>query len=203
MIIRDYFPTATQDVAAIARGASGTPLTAPTPCREFDLRHLIDHLIGTTGGLTRLGRREPLDPNDPYGSRTDATSGDWPAVLAGNLAALADAWSTDRAWEGTVDVGGSELPAAMIGEMSMAEVLLHGWDLAAASGQRPAVPDDVARELLRHIDETAEWGRSMGAYGDRVELDDGAAAGPFEHALAAAGRDPAWTSQPATTTAVN
>ncbi len=198
MIIRDYFPTAAQDVITIAHGATRTPLTAPTPCAEFDLRHLIDHLIGTTGGLTRLGRREPLDPDDPYGSRTDATGGDWLAVLAGNLTALADAWSTDGAWDGTVDMGGSALPATMIGEMSMAEVLLHGWDLASAAGHRLAVPDDVAGELLRHIEQTAEWGRSMGAYGEPVRLDEQTAAGPFGRALAAAGRDPHWSRRAAT-----
>ncbi len=195
MIIREYFPTAASDVAAIAHGAVGTPMTAPTPCSEFDLRQLINHFIGTTGGLTRVGLRTPLDPDDPYGSGTDAADGQWAPRLATNLDALAAAWSPERAWDGTVDMGGTELPAVLIGEMSMAEILLHGWDLARASGQRLAVPEEVARQVLRHIDQTAEWGRSMGAYGPafRITQDDHVAPGVFERALAAAGRDPHWT----------
>ena len=192
MIIRRYFPTAAADVAAIARGAAATPLTAPTPCAEFDLRTLINHFIGTTDALARVGRRHALNPDDPYGARNDATAGDWPAALASNLSELAAVWSAEPTWNGAVDMGGNELPAVLIGEMSMAEVLLHGWDLAAATGQRLSVPDDAASELLRHITDTAEWGRSMGAYGP-VVVDAAAARGPFGRALATAGRAPRWT----------
>ena len=106
--------------------------------------------------------------------------------------ALADVWSRQEAWDGTVSMAGQEMPATLIGEMSLAELLLHGWDLARATGQHLIVPEDVGGELLRHVDETAEWGRSMGAYGPRVAIEEPAHATAFERALAAAGRDPAW-----------
>ena len=194
MIIRDYFPTAAKEVGEIARGAAPADLTAPTPCADFDLKTLINHVIGTTGALALVGRRAQLDPEDPYGARNDATGGDWAGQLAARTAALADVWSRPEAWDGTVSMAGQELPATLMGELSMAEMLLHGWDLARGTGRQLTVPEDVGRELLRHIDETAEWGRSMGAYGPPVAVDGRAGATAFERALAAAGRDPAWVA---------
>jgi hypothetical protein len=79
----------------------------------------------------------------------------------------------------------------MIGEMAMAEVLLHGWDLARATGQPLSVPDEVGRELRRSIEETAGLGRSMGAYGEEVRVGDERP--EFERALGASGRDPGWS----------
>jgi hypothetical protein len=77
MILRDYFPTAAKEVGEIARAAASADLTAPTPCTDFDLRTLINHVIGTTGALAAVGRREELDADDPYGAANDATDGDW------------------------------------------------------------------------------------------------------------------------------
>ena len=195
MIIRDYFPTAAEQMSQIAAGAANADLTASTPCTEFDLRGLVNHVIGTTAALAAVGRREPLDADDPYGAKEDATGGDWAGELTARATALAEAWSTPAAWEGTVSMAGQELPATLIGEMSLAETLLHAWDLAQASGQQLTVPDDVGRELLRHIDETAEWGRSMGAYGPEVTVDQSDRAPAFARALAAAGRNPAWAGE--------
>jgi hypothetical protein len=91
-------------------------------------------------------------------------------------------------------MAGQEMPAALIGEMAMAEMLLHGWDLARATGQQLSVPDDVGGELLRHIDETAQWGRSVGAYGPQVAVEEPSGATAFVRALATSGRNPAWTT---------
>ncbi len=199
MIIRDYFPAAAAQIGEIAAGAANADLTASTPCTEFDLRHLVNHVIGTMGALSAVGRREPLDTEDPYGAKKDVTGGDWTRAVAARATALAEAWSAPAAWDGTVTMAGQEMPATLIGEMSLAEMLLHGWDLAQTTGQQLTVPDDVGRELLRHIDRTAEWGRSMGAYGPAVTVEHPDRAPAFRRALAAAGREPSWSRTPAVT----
>jgi uncharacterized protein (TIGR03086 family) len=153
---------------------------------------LVNHFIGTTGALARVGRREALDPDDPYGSQRDPSQGDWQHELATNIESVAQTWAQPEAWEGTVQMGGPAMPAPMIGEMALAEVLLHGWDLAQATGQQLPVPDEVGRELRRSIEETAELGRSMGAYGDEVRVENEES--EFQRALGASGRDPGWRS---------
>lgn len=192
MIFRESFPTVAGAVIGVVHGAGHIELDAPTPCRDFDLRALINHVTGTTSALARVGRRLPLDADDPYGARLDPSRGDWQHELASNISDLAAVWSKPEAWEGTVDMGGGENPAVMIGEMAVAEILLHGWDLARATGQDLTVPEPLARELLRSVEQTAELGRSMGAYGPVVTVR--ADSGAFERALAASGRDPAWAS---------
>lgn len=185
------FPRQVTDaVVEVVHGACQVDLSSPTPCPDFDLKSLLNHYIGTTGALTRAGLRQPLDPADPYGSTVDSTRGAWQEKLIGNLNDLAQAWGDERAWQGTVDMGGSEAPAAMIGEMALAEVALHGWDLARATGQQLVIAGDWAAELRRSIEETGELGRSMGAYGPEVELTGDVT--EFERALAASGRAPGW-----------
>ncbi len=112
-------------------------------------------------------------------------------MLADNVEALADAWAGDAAWSGSVQLG-AEMPASTIGEMAYAEILLHGWDVARAVGSGLELTPEMAAALLQTIEETADLGRRMGAYGAAVEVPEDA--GDFDRALAAAGRDPDWSA---------
>lgn len=182
---------ACQLVTTVLHAAAATGLDRPTPCTDFNLRRLIDHFAGTTGALARAGTRQPLDPDDPWGSRTSVADGDSAGVLAANLDALAAGWSTPAAWRGSVATGGGELPATAVGDMALIEVLVHGWDLARSAGALLPVSPELGSEARRLVEETAELGRQLQAYGPPVALDQTAT--DFEHALAAAGRDPGWT----------
>ncbi|HET9648523.1 MAG TPA: TIGR03086 family metal-binding protein [Microlunatus sp.] len=177
--------------AAIREIDPPTAPDAPTPCADFDVRTLVNHAFGTTRAMARLAAKEGLDPDDPWGSRTDAADGDWPHRLADQLEATANAWSAPEAWQGQLDLGGGDQPASTIGEMAFVEVMVHGWDVARAGGRRPVIPDEVGTELLRAVDASAELGRSMGAYGPEVHVDDSAP--DFDRALGLTGRDPDWT----------
>ncbi len=166
-------------------------LAISTPCADFDLRTLVNHALGTTTALARLARKESLDPDDPWGSRTDDAGGDWPGRLADRLEATAVAWDDPAAWVGSIDLGGGEQPASVIGEMAFVEVLVHGWDVTRAAGQRPEITDEVGVELLRAVGASVELGRKMGAYGPEVEVPSDAS--DFDKALGLAGRDPSWS----------
>jgi uncharacterized protein (TIGR03086 family) len=196
MTIREFFPAAADEVAKLVEATDPAALATQTPCSDFDLRALINHFVGTTRALATVGRRNPMDAADPYGSRQDPSTGAWQQELTANLRDLAVVWSDPRAWTGAVDMGGGPSPAIMIGEMAMAEILLHGWDLAQATGQQLSVPAALARELRRSIEQTADLGRAMGAYGPQVPVTAGAS--EFDRALAASGRDPHWRPVPVT-----
>ena len=187
---RNDFHPAADEVVRIVTAADVDTLEAPTPCVNFDVGELVNHFVGTMGALARVGERQALDPEDPYGARQNPSREDWRRILADNIEAVRHAWSKPAAWEGTVTMGGQQMPAPMIAEMALAEMLLHGWDLARATGQQLDVPDRVAGGLRRSVEETAELGRTMGAYGDAVPVS--AAAGELDRALGASGRDPRW-----------
>jgi uncharacterized protein (TIGR03086 family) len=190
MSATEVFPEACQTIAAVVRAAADADLDQPTPCRDWDLRTLADHFAGTSQAMATLGRQGTLDADDPWGSKTKATDGDWSASIVDNLEAMADGWSRPESWGGSLAVGGNEMPAKSIGDMALIEVLLHGWDVGTATGQRIEVSDALGRELRSAVLDTAELGRQMGAYGPEVPVSEDSSA--LEQALAAAGRDPQW-----------
>lgn len=190
MSATDVFPEACSTITAVVQAAADANLERPTPCLDWDLRTLVNHFAGTTGAMARLAERQPLDPDNPWGSATEATSGDWVATLADHVGAISTGWSKPQAWDGSVSVGDNAMPAQVIGEMALIEVMLHGWDVAAATGQGVAVSEQLAKELRLAIENTAQMGRQMGAYGPEVTV--AADASDFHRGLAAAGRDPSW-----------
>ncbi|GAB3756885.1 TIGR03086 family metal-binding protein [Microlunatus parietis] len=191
MTTASLFPTAVALVADTVRDLGRLDLAAPTPCTDFDAAALIGHFSGTAEALGRIGRGEPLDSDNPWGQGRPPAD-DWSQRLAASLEQLGDAWADPQAWQGAVDFGTSEMTAEAVGQMAFAEALLHGWDLARSGGRTLTVPEPVGAELLRLVAESAELGRTMGAYGPEVPVPEDRPA--FDRALGQAGRNPNWPS---------
>ncbi|PRY38078.1 TIGR03086 family metal-binding protein [Umezawaea tangerina] len=161
-------------------------LDAPTPCAEFDVRALVEHMLTWGPALAGAGRKEGVPPRE--GVRV---GDDWTAELEAVLDDLVVAWGDDGAWQGTTHMGGpTEMPADLVGGMVLVEVLVHGWDLARASGQHPEWDDDVLEFALGEVAKTADQGRAMGVYGAEVVVPDGAST--VDRVLGLTGRDPRW-----------
>ena len=88
MTVQQYFPQAAEQVALVVGNAAPSTLDLPTPCADFSLHALLQHFFGTTTALARLGRREPLDDNDPYGAQVDWLGEGWQQRLAANVEQL-------------------------------------------------------------------------------------------------------------------
>lgn len=189
MSAHEVMESACRAVSRVVAGAADVDLAGPTP-GGWTIRELVDHVAGTTGALARVGRRLPLDPDDPWGSTATIAAGDWSAALTDRLADLSASWRPAAAWAGTVTATGPAMPARMLGEMALGEVVLHGWDLARATGQDLELTPAVGAEVLRSVSETAELGRQMGAYGPAVEVSTSAP--DLDRALGASGRNPTW-----------
>ncbi|WP_082310627.1 TIGR03086 family metal-binding protein [Nonomuraea sp. SBT364] len=189
------------DLHFIAQAAAGVPeivrrvepadLGAPTPCAEYDVRKLINHLLFWGPSLEGAARKASVPPPAASEGEVDLTAGDWPAALAAQIERLVAAWSEPAAWEGTTFMGGAtELPASMVGGMVAGELVVHGWDLARATGQHPEWDDDLLERLAGEVAKSAEQGRRMGVYGPEVPVPDDAP--PLDRVLALTGRDPSW-----------
>lgn len=175
-------------VAAI-RGADPARFGDPTPCPEFTVAALIDHMASGLLLAERSARRE-VHPWDPGGSPVLAgvDEKDWARACADQAAATATAWDDPAAWEGDAHMGETPMPAAMIGSLMTAEFALHARDLAVATGQPLEVTPEVGRAVLDGVTPVAQMGRDGGWYGPEVPVSDTATA--WEKALAASGRDP-------------
>jgi uncharacterized protein (TIGR03086 family) len=161
----------------VIRGIRPDQLGAPTPCTEYDVKGLLDHMLHWGPALARASRH---------------SDGDAPPELEAQLAQLVAAWSVPAAWQGTTSMGGpQELPAHMIGAMAIGEVVVHGWDLARATGQRITWDEELLEFLYDEVAKTAELGREMQAYGAEFPVPRDAPV--LDRMLGLTGRDPQWT----------
>ncbi|MET8994440.1 TIGR03086 family metal-binding protein [Amycolatopsis sp. NPDC004169] len=179
--------------AEFLRIAGGvTALTAPTPCAGYDVRGLLNHLLYWGPWLIAAGRRE--DPPTPAGGEAEAAlvAADWLADLEKQTETMVEVFGTPAAWTGTTSLGSASMPSAVVGAMVLGEFVLHGWDLARASGQPCAYAPEAATAVYESAVAMGAQARSMGVYGPEVAV--GAGASPLERALGAAGRDPDWTA---------
>ncbi|WP_440070085.1 TIGR03086 family metal-binding protein [Streptosporangium sp. OZ121] len=189
---RELMTRAAAPLAEIIHIIEPDQLSARTPCSEYDVRKLINHLLFWGPSLEAAARKETVPP--PAGSETDVdlTEGDWAAALEIHVKRTVAAWSRPAAWEGTTHMGGPmELPASLVGGMVVGELVVHGWDLARAIDRRPAWDDDLVAYLHDELAKNAAQGREMGVYGPEVGVP--ASASPLDRALGLIGRDPAWT----------
>jgi uncharacterized protein (TIGR03086 family) len=153
-------------------------MSKQTPCREFDVAGLTEHLmssITTLGGAA--GAEFPMNDDDAVDRRI---------VMAARPAL--DAWH-QRGLDGAVSLGTGEFPAkAAVGILAL-EFLVHGWDYAAAVGREMTVPDELAGYVLDLAEAiiTPE-GRSVAGFDQPVELSGDASA--FDQLLAYTGRSP-------------
>ncbi|GAA0911692.1 TIGR03086 family metal-binding protein [Virgisporangium aurantiacum] len=168
---------------AVVRAIPADRLDAPTPCGDWTVQDLVDHQLQWGPALVAAARKELLTP--------DPVSKGAPVDLERHFAALTAAWSEPAAWTGVTRLGGPmELPAAMIGGMVLGEVVVHGWDLAVATGQRPEWPAEVLECTHEEVAKTAEQGRAMHVYGPAVAVPDDAPL--LDRILGLTGRDPKW-----------
>jgi uncharacterized protein (TIGR03086 family) len=134
----------------------------PTPCSGWSVRELVNHLVGGNRLCTRVLRGEPLPPLDQLGRRGHLDQlGDDPALAhdtsaAELLAALAAPGVLERVH--TLPVG--PLPGPAVVHLRTVETLVHGWDLARATGRTPPFADELAepempfsRDLLARLPE--------------------------------------------------
>lgn len=183
--------TAGARTAAVLRGVRDAQLSGPTPCTEMSVREVVAH-IGQLAPAFGAAAAKDLGvlTDSPPGEGGYLLDDDWHDEYPARLTALAVAWQQPQAWEGMTRVGAVDLPGEVCGMVAMTEVVVHGWDVAIATGQAYPVDDDTAAVLLDHLTAFTAGGPVEGLFGPPLTV--GAEAGDFERALALSGRDPAW-----------
>lgn len=188
----DLGPAARQ-VAVLASAVEDHQLGDPTPCAAMDVAALLEHLMGLSLAFRLAAEKRSADTRAPGGSSA-ALPTDWRDRLPRHLEALTAAWHDPAAWEGDATAGGVTMPAAEMGVVALDELVLHGWDLARATGRPFRCQPDHVEAVLGFTRAVAAAGPRAreGLFGPPVEVPGQAP--PFDHALALAGRDPNWVS---------
>ena len=181
----DFFECALVTLAA-CRAVLGRltvdDLARPSPCAEFTVGDVGEHVVRSMVLLATVAGAEGLA--DPVAGLAAGLLDERVGVTG--EAAVA-AWRR-RGLGGSVAVGRSTLPAGLAAEIIPMELLVHGWDMARATGSEIEVPAEVASHVLgcaRSLVTPDKRGRSFAA-----EVPVGPSATTLERLIAFTGRQP-------------
>lgn len=174
-------------------------LAAPTPCPEYTLGDLMQHVVELAEAFTLAGRKEqpPGGSTSPAPGDASRLPADWRQQAASWLRQLAETWADPASWEGSTWIAGFEAPASAVGATAVNELVVHGWDVARASGQ-PYVLDEASvppcREFVASMSGPGSEATRGDAFGPPVPVPDDSST--LDEIIAGNGRDPAWTGPP-------
>jgi uncharacterized protein (TIGR03086 family) len=178
---------AAAETARVVTGATKTALDQTTPCADWDLRTLLNHtILWTSYSAERRAHGESV-AEDLMSKDFTAEPG-YAQDYEAQIDKAVQAWSDPQAWEGDRNVMGSAVPAADIAAMLIMEMVLHGWDIAEATGQDYRCDGALAQAVLETVQAQGKVFRQYQGFAEAVPVPDGVTA--FDRALALSGRDP-------------
>jgi uncharacterized protein (TIGR03086 family) len=150
-----------------------------TPCREFDIAKLTDHLMNSISVIGGAAGAELPDRNADDSIERQLIAAARPAL---------DAWHR-RGLDGSVKFGDGEAPARMMAGILSLELLVHAWDYAMAMGRRVDVPDSLSQYVMG-VAQTVitPEGRSNAGFDDPQDV--AADANALDRLVAYTGRKP-------------
>jgi uncharacterized protein (TIGR03086 family) len=183
MTMLDLKPAA-DEMSALIRGIPDELLSHPTPCPAYRLGDLIDHVGGLALAFAAVAAKD-VGPKTAGAPGDAARLGeDWRARIPQDLVAMAAAWQDPAAWTGMTQAGGIDLPGEVAGVVALDELVIHGWDIARASGQE--FDPELAAVAAVH----GFLAQAGGPFGPVVDV---APARPLlDQAIGLSGRDPDW-----------
>lgn len=181
--------SAAQETKRVMAGVSASQFEDPTPCKDFNVKQLANHIAGFAF-MTEISAKkaEPMAPQDPP---PDVVGNDPGGVYGPQIDKAVAAWGQPGALEGNTHFGPGEMPAQLAGAITLMEIAVHGWDLAAATGQSYTMQPDVAAAVHQTVKQLAnDESRERGTFGPEVQVPAGAS--EQDQMLGFAGRDPNW-----------
>ncbi len=187
----DLEPAARRMADLIASLAQDS-LEAPTPCPKYTLGDLVDHVGGlslafTAAATKKLGRDTSQAPSPQASQLGD----DWRTRIPRDLLGLAEAWREPAAWSGLTQAGGVDLPGEIAGLVALDELVIHGWDVARASGQAYECDVPTLQAVYDFVAPMSAPGQeAQRIFGPVVEVPGDAPL--LDRLIGLTGRDPAW-----------
>ena len=156
--------------------AGAQDLEAATPCPDWRVRDLLNHMLDTQRYFAGAARGEDVSPPAP--SPPSLLTDDPSADFEHGSANVIDAYAPD----GVIERMGPSLGIAF------SDQLLHGWDLATATKQDATMPDGLAEAAYDCIHGRFTDEQRTGVFGPEIPVGDDAT--PQQRLLAYTGRDP-------------
>ncbi len=172
----------------LVEGVPADGWDGPTPCSEWSVRQLVNHVVGEDAWAVPLLRGATIAE---VGTTLDGDllGADPVGAALQRAGAAIDAVSEKLPSGGTVHLSYGEEDMVEYVRQVAADHLVHGWDLAAASGQDRTLDEELVDEVAGWFADREERYRSGGAVGPRPEVEGNRQT----ELLAGFGRDAQWT----------
>jgi uncharacterized protein (TIGR03086 family) len=132
----DAHQRAQDTFARVLVNVTSDQLSSPTPCPEWDVKALIDHVIaGNMRVVERAGGQVAPLPDDVG------------AAHRASAKAAQETFAEPEALTRTYPISIGEVPGMVFLEIRISDLLAHAWDLAIATGQ----PTDLDPELAEYV----------------------------------------------------
>jgi uncharacterized protein (TIGR03086 family) len=151
MAVLDEFDTAAAEARRVARALTDDQLGAPSKCAGWTVRDVLNHLV--TGGLMAVSAVRGGPPPDRQADHLGAQP---VAAFDAALDDLRAALSEPGVLEKTYPTPLGEQPGSFLVTMRVNELVVHSWDIAAATGQSTDIAPELAAGAL------AAWRARLG-----------------------------------------
>jgi uncharacterized protein (TIGR03086 family) len=121
----------------------------PTPCRSWQVRDLINHMIGAP--IFAAVVMETGDWRNQTGDSADHAAGDYLAAYDAATARAIRSFQAEGALSRLVKLPFADLPGAVYASIATGDAFAHGWDLAKATGRSTDLDPDLAERLLAAV----------------------------------------------------
>jgi uncharacterized protein (TIGR03086 family) len=184
MDIVDLDARAAERLGAIVAAVSPSQWASPTPCSGWSVRDLVAHLVLGNIKWTGIAKGDDWRPGGG-----DVDLGDDPAATyRRTVGEMLEAWRQPGALDRETTLPGGQRGRSEVALwIHLAETLVHGWDLARATGQGPDFDLDVVEASLAECQRRVPPARPEGSpFGPSVPV--GASATPLERLAGYLGR---------------
>lgn len=137
------FEQAVASARAVLVGVQPDQMSAPTPCASWDVKELVNHIVGGQHFFVAGMQGKP-----PTGADDDYASGDYVAAFDDVSGQAVAAFGEDGALERTVTLPFGDMPGMAVMGLATTDTFTHAWDLAKATGQDTDLEPELAAALL-------------------------------------------------------
>lgn len=150
-------------------GVKASQLHDPTPCAEWDLSQLLNHLVFENLWAGELFRGKTMDD---VGNRFDGNllTNDPAGDYKGAVVAATDAVSAPGAMEATCHLSFGDFPGSEYAGQLFLDNLVHGWDVAKATGQNPTLDSELVEACYPIAVDVAQMAAGSGAFAASLQL---------------------------------
>jgi len=163
---------AAERMAGLVEALRDDDLAKATPCEHYTVGDLVDHVGGAALAFTAAAVKKPME-GSPSGDAS-RLGPDWRTRIPADVRALGHAWQDGEAWQGMTAAGGVDLPGEVAGVVALDELLIHGWDLAKATGQDTALDPELVDACWTVLNPQIELLRGSGMFGNQLDVPDDA-----------------------------